>query len=194
MRNKRPFVFALLIIITVSVMLTASACGKVSYGEAYDNLAALKEAMTDAGIVFKYPVYMGETDADSTQAFVSVVNPESGAVEGCKIYSFGAPFFVSVAAYNAGGEELLSDDAAQLTQEENLLTERGEAKFYIGKGYKDGLFLIGAIILDGKRYELRVTANKETQNNNFVNAIYKDNARYAEALDVLKRVIEGIEE
>lgn len=190
MRNKK--IIFILISVLLAVTLLSAACIEKSYGKAYDSLDELITAMFNESLTFLYPAYMGETNEKSTKAYIGNTGRD-GITLGYKLYSFGAPFFVSVCSYKSDEGVIKSDDAARLMKEESFQTEKGEAELYTGKGHKDALFLIGAIVLDGKRYEVRVTSNKETVDNNFVNAIYKDNSKYGEALNILKLVIESLQ-
>lgn len=193
MRNKK---FIRVIVSATAVLLSILllfGCTQKSYGETFATLSELQEELQSESIAVYYPSYLGEKEKDGAETFIKTACGKENLTLGYKIYNFGSPFFVSVAAYvnDTGGVQ--SDDIARLTREEDLTTEKGIAELYIGKGHKDALFLIGAIALDGKRYEVRVTADKKMSDGNFINAIYKDNPKYPQAIDVLIRVIDGLE-
>jgi hypothetical protein len=187
--KKYNILFTLLVVTIITALL--SGCAPNSYGEVYEDLLSLKEAVSEEGMHLLYPTYMGETNEESESVYV--LTNEDNVISGYKIYNFGSPYYVSVTAYGEGGGEIKSDNIDRLTLRDPILTDRGEAALYTGTGFKDALFLIAAIDIEGRRYEVRVKSDEEMEDNAYVNAIYLDNERYPEAISLIIQVIEGLE-
>lgn len=189
---KKKVLFVLILILTIAIAIVSVGCSKKSYGTPFDNIDDLRAALVGSDINLRYPEYLGEREEKDVFNYVGNRDIKNNQYTGYKIYNFGSPFFVLVTGYNHESDSVMSEDLSKITKMENLMSSIGEIEFYQGMAHKDSLYLIGIINIDGKHYECRVTANKQMEDGEMINAIYPDNDKYPLAKNVLVSVMESI--
>lgn len=189
--NKRviSLVMAVLTLFCIAIM---GGCQKMSYGSVLETREELIQKMNSENLDFKYPTYLGEKNDNSQSQYIAVKSADSEKFEGYKIYQFGSPFYASVTSYNKGSDKLLSDEASRTSFLRKLDSSKGEISVYHGKGHKDALYLIGALNIDDKHYEIRVTSDEEMEENNYIHAIYEDNEYFSQALALIVKIAESL--
>lgn len=190
MKKKITLFMSAILVVILSIIIFVG-CTRI-YGYDYKSMEDLKQALESEQVFLMYPTLDTPTNKDHKQNFVSVIDQESKKTVGYKVYSFNTPFNTAVYGYNYTKEGVICDDINRLTPKGEIRTSYGTAKLYSGEGHDNSLFLIGAIDIDGYRYEVRVIGNNEQKDGKFINFIYEDNEMYDKAISKMIQLFDSL--